>query len=80
MIAPVVEERKDEAVIWTSCCMRLDKASVIYFSQLFISVGILTFCCYQLIRSGYSCDKGGPYWAAISMICGIVLGRTSAHK
>ena len=78
MIIP--EEQNAHPMVWNSCCMRLDIAAVIYFSQLGVSIGILSFCCYQLVRSGYSCDKGGPYWAAISMIIGIVLGRTSANK
>ena len=41
MIIP--EEQNAHPMVWNSCCMRLDKAAVIYFSQLGVSIGILSF-------------------------------------
>ena len=81
MIAPETEESKidvvEEPLIWTSCCLRIDKQATIYFSQLFMSIFVLTFCFYQLVSARFDCNQGAPYWGAISMVLGLILGRSS---
>lgn len=38
--------------MWRTCCMTCDPRAVMFFSQLFISVGVMVFCIYQMVANG----------------------------
>ena len=86
MISPEVDDAKDEDAkdedvrTWKSCCLTTDRHAIVYFSQLGMSVGVLSFCFFQLIRSDFVCDRSGPYWSAVTLIIGGIMGRTSTRK
>lgn len=80
MITPVDEDVQPPQRIWTSCCLRMDSIAVVYFSQLFLSSIVLFFCFYMLAYSGYDCQKSSSYWAAVSMVLGVFLGRSTSKK
>jgi ABC-type nickel/cobalt efflux system permease component RcnA len=71
------DEIKNEVKIWTSCCVRVNKSVVIYFSQLFIGVLVLAFAFYQLVRSNFQCDQSSPYLSLISFVLGTYVARIS---
>ena len=78
MIAPVDEDALPR--VWKSCCLQMDSSAVIYFSQLFLSTFVLSFCFYMLAFSNYDCQKSSSYWAAVSMVLGVFLGRSTSKK
>ena len=82
MIAPEVDDAKeeDDGRTWKSCCLIADRHAIVYFSQLFMSVGVLGFCFFQLVSSDFSCEKSGPYWATVTLIIGGIMGRISTRK
>jgi hypothetical protein len=52
--------------------MELDPRAVVFFSQLFISVGIMTFCVYQLVLYR-DCETREGYMALLTFLVGVYL-------
>lgn len=85
VVVPVEEEETTATAVlstttWESCCLRVDRALFMFVAQYFMGFSVLGFCAFQLVRSEFACDRGGPYWAAISMILGVFLGRSSTAQ
>ena len=83
VVVPIEEEKEPvdaDRPVWNSCCLRMDSRATVYFSQLIMAFGVLGFCFYQLVKAEFDCNRGGPYWGAISMILGVILGRNSAVR
>ena len=66
-----------EPKIWRSCCLRVDKSIVVYFSQLTIGILVLVFASIQLIEAKFECDKSSPYLSLISFVLGTYVARIS---
>ena len=64
---------------WKSCCMLIDKRAVQYFSQLFICVGVMTFCIIQLVRLD-SCHDQATYHSLLTFILGCILPNPKFNK
>ena len=45
-----LSEKSEVAAIWKSCCFLIDRVVLFFFTQLIISVGVMSFCVYQLIQ------------------------------
>lgn len=58
---------------WKSCCFEVDRAILVYFGQLFLSIWVLCFCAIMLIRANGDCDRSSPYIGLISFILGKAL-------
>ena len=56
---------------WKSCCFKLDRRAVKFFSQLFISLIMIVFCLYKL-HTVYKCDSD-VYMSLLTMILGIFI-------
>jgi hypothetical protein len=56
-------------VYWKSCCFLLDKRAVQFFSQLFLSLIIMSFCIYQLIVLD-KCDSA-EYLSLLTLVLGV---------
>ncbi len=57
---------------WTSCCLKMDKRAVAYFSQLGISAGI---CAFTIAMMAYNqdCDTFSRYSPLLTLIVGVWL-------
>jgi hypothetical protein len=54
---------------WTSCCLKVDRSAVIFFSQLSISIGVIAFCLFQLIHLT-ECEQQTTYSSLLTLILG----------
>lgn len=63
----------DRKTIWKSCCFMLDSRSVIFFSQLFISVLVMLFAIVMLFLTRDNCEAQHVYIALLSSIVGVWL-------
>ena len=57
---------------WTSCCLKVDRSAVIFFSQLSISIGTISFCLYQLIHLT-ECEQQQTYSSLLTLVLGVWL-------
>jgi len=64
------KNNKNNGIVWTSCCLRLNKHAVLFFAQLFISLIVMGFSIYMLVRST-SCEHDALYSGLLSMIIGV---------
>jgi len=64
-----VEEEDNDAHIWRSCCLKLDKHFVLFFAQFFISMSVMTLSAYQLVHLE-NCEAQALYSGIILMIAG----------
>jgi hypothetical protein len=55
---------------WKSCCLTVDKRAVLFFSQLSISILVILFCCFQLIRLE-NCEAQSLYSGILTLILGV---------
>ena len=64
---------------WTSCCVRMDKRAVRFFTQLCISICIISLYIAQLIRLN-DCGSQHAYIGLLTLIIGIWLPSPSMNK
>jgi hypothetical protein len=65
-------ERKIELEnVYKSCCLLVDKRALLFFSQLGISVSVLSVCLYQLLTHHNSCESNQMYSNILMMILGV---------
>ena len=64
---------------WKSCCFTLDRKATVYFSQLFVCVGIIFFCCLQMVRLE-NCEAQQLYSSLLTMVIGILIPSPSIRK
>ena len=65
---------------WDSCCLRIDKRAVLFFTQFFISLIIIFFCIYQLVVLP-DCDTKTPFMGLLTLVVGVHLpAPTMGHK
>ena len=57
---------------WHSCCLRMDKNAVRFFTQLAISMSIIGLCIAQLIRLK-DCGAQHAYIGLLTLIIGVWL-------
>jgi hypothetical protein len=67
-------ERKNT---WKSCCLRVDRRAVQFFSQLVISLLIITFCLFQLHHLP-KCESG-EYLSLLTMVLGTWIEAPRLH-
>lgn len=60
---------------WTSCCLRTDRAAVFFFSQLGISLLVMSFCLYQLSipQTVEALESRQYYSGTVTLIVGVWL-------
>lgn len=67
------EERKfNHAYTWTSCCLRVDKRALNYFTQASFSAAIVIFCVIMLI-SEQNCETFSRYSPLLTLVVGVWL-------
>ena len=64
---------------WRSCCFTLDRKATVYFSQLFVCIGIIFFCCLQMVRL-HNCEAQQLYSSLLTMVIGILIPSPSIRK
>jgi hypothetical protein len=66
----------DNALItnkWKSCCgLEMDSRAVIYFTTMFIIIGVIVFCIYQLIILD-GCNDQQAYLGLLTFVLGIII-------
>jgi hypothetical protein len=65
------DDGKDNST-WNSCCLSVDKDAVLFFSQFGISVGVISFCLYQLLHIP-DCEGQNAYTGLLTLILGVWL-------
>jgi len=68
----ISENTFNRKVFWKSCCFELDRRAVSFFTQLFISLMIITFCLFQL-HTLPKCDSS-EYLSLLTMVLGVWVG------
>lgn len=60
---------------YESCCLRMDRRVLEYFTQTLIGVGVITFCAYRLSSSNMcDCSDGSAaYWSLLGSSVGFFL-------
>ena len=72
-IAVEDDERKfDHSYKWESCCLRVDKRALSFFTQLTISASIVAFTVTQLILD-QSCESFSRYSPLLTLVVGVWL-------
>ena len=66
-----MEEKKDEHT-WEACCLVADKRAITFFSQFFITMGVMSFCIVQLVRLD-DCNSEQAYLGLLTLLIGISL-------
>lgn len=67
------EERKfTHDYTWTSCCLRVDKRALNYFTQASFSASIVVFCIIMLI-SNDNCETFSRYSPLLTLVVGVWL-------
>ena len=74
-----LERRISVENTWNSCCLKTDRRAVMFFSQLSVSVAVMTFCCVQLIRLE-NCEAQSLYSGLLSLVVGIYLPQPKIQK
>jgi len=67
------DNKKDDTVLWESCCIRMNPHALAYIGQLLISIIILVFSFIMLIKADGSCEKSAPFIGLISFLMGKLL-------
>jgi hypothetical protein len=67
-----IEVKQEQAERWTSCCLEVDKNAVQFFSQLGISIGVISFCLYQLVHLT-ECEQQQAYSSLLTLVLGVWL-------
>lgn len=57
---------------WKSCCVLVDRSAVVFFSTLSISLIVIAFCIFQLIRLE-DCQSQSTYLGLLGLIIGVWL-------
>ncbi len=65
-------ESEQKENTWTSCCIKVDKSAVKFFSQLGIISSVMIFCIYQLINQD-SCNSQTTYLSLLTTLIGILI-------
>ena len=61
---------------WNSCCLRVDKRALLFFTQATFSAGIAAFCIGMLITD-QSCDSFSRYSPLLGLVIGVWLPSPS---
>jgi len=64
---------------WKSCCLKMDKNAVKFFTQLAISMCIIGLCIAQLVRLK-DCGSQHAYIGLLTLVIGIWLPSPSMTK
>jgi hypothetical protein len=72
-----IEDDLDENNTWKSCCFKLDKRAVQFFSQLIVISGVMIFSGCQLVRLE-SCNDQQAYLGLLSTMIGILIPHPTA--
>ena len=65
------DEKKSELEnTWKSGCLIMDKRATMFFTTLFISVGVMIFCIVKLCLAE-SCEEGNQWMALLTLVLGI---------
>ena len=65
---------------WKSCCLVVDRRAVLFFSQLSISMIVLTLCVYNLVVHHDNCDSNQLYTGLLTMIIGVWIDAPKMRK
>ena len=57
---------------WSSCCLRVDKRALLFFTQATFSAGIAGFCIAMLIAN-QNCDTFARYSPLLGLVIGVWL-------
>jgi len=72
-------ENKADENQWKSCCVVMDKRAITFFSQIFTTVSIMTFCMVQLVRLD-DCNSEQTYLGLLTFLIGCMLPNPQFNK
>ena len=72
-------EIEDKKNTWRSLCLVVDKNAVMYFTTIFIIVGIMIFCIFKLITDD-SCVAQQSYMGLLTLLLGLVAPAPTFKK
>ena len=71
-----LEEKKEEPLVWRSCCLAADPKAVIFFSQLSIALITVFFCIFQLVTLK-ECEAQSLYSSILMLVLGVYIPQPS---
>lgn len=65
-------ENKKIRNTWESCCIKLDRRAVQYFTQIFIMTGIMAFSVGMLFKNE-TCEAQQAYLGLLTLMVGLII-------
>ena len=79
--SPAFEKEKEfeHKFYWTSCCIRMDKRAISYFSQMLFSAVIIAFCISMLV-SNQDCATFSRYSPLLTFVIGYLMPQPNLKR
>lgn len=76
---PAREAREESRDTWTSCCVRLDRRAVVYFSSLSVGVAIVMFCISMLVLH-QDCVTFSRWGPLLTFVIGVYMPQPALNR
>lgn len=76
----VEQELIDVENNWKSCCLTVDRRALQFFTQLSISLIVISLCIYNLVQYPDNCDSNQVYMGLLTMTIGVYIPAPSMIK
>lgn len=65
---------------YRSCCLTVDRRALQFFTQLGVSLIVMTLCIYNLVIHHDDCDSNQVYMGLLTMIIGVYIPTPTMTK
>lgn len=76
----VEQELLDVENNWKSCCLIVDRRALQFFTQLGISLIVISLCIYNLVQYPDNCDSNQVYMGLLTMTIGVYIPTPTMNK
>ena len=76
----VEQELIDVENSWKSCCLTVDRIALQFFTQLSISLIVISLCIYNLVQYPDNCDNNQVYMGLLTMVIGVYVPTPTMIK
>lgn len=76
----VEQELSDVENSWKSCCLTVDRRALQFFTQLSISLIVISLCIYNLVQYPNNCEGNQVYMGLLTMTIGVYIPSPTMIK
>ena len=81
LVATLQRQESNSGRIWSSCCLRCDKAVVQYVTKTMFAGSILAFACVQIATNTDPCNPlMSWYTSMIGLVAGSYIEQAGSHS